>query len=69
VYDEIPTSRVATCPPEERERRFRVCKEAPDFHPAPLERGMDASACITRNQAFALAAAEAWCEDRLHWTF
>ena len=38
------------------ERSFRVYKETPYFRPrGPRERERDASACIRRHQAFALA--------------
>jgi len=49
VYKEAPGIR----PGPVRERRFRVYKEAPGFRPGP--RGRDASACVRRHQAFALA--------------
>jgi len=41
----------------ERERRCRVYKETPGSRPGPRERVRDASACVRRHQAFALAPA------------
>jgi hypothetical protein len=37
------------------ESRFRVFEEAPGFRPGPRESERDASACVSRHHAIALA--------------